>query len=100
MLAEDDPELEPFYPAPEDEAGGLLNVDLEEAVARFLHEREELVARLRELPPEAWERPAGIRSTRSTPSSAWPGTSPCTTCCTATGSRSFLRREEWPSRRL
>jgi predicted alpha/beta superfamily hydrolase len=56
MLAEDNPELEPFYPAPEDEAGGLLAVDLDEAIGRFIQERSELVARLRELPPEAWER--------------------------------------------
>ena len=57
MLAEDDPELEPFYPAPEDEAGGLLAIDLEEAIERFTRERGELVARLRDLPLEAWVRP-------------------------------------------
>jgi predicted alpha/beta superfamily hydrolase len=56
MLAEDDPELEPFYPAPEDEAGGLLAIDLDKAVERFTRERAELVARLRDLPLEAWER--------------------------------------------
>ena len=57
MLAEDIFELEPFYPAPEDEGGGLLAVNLDEAVERFVRERGELVARLRDLPPEAWERP-------------------------------------------
>jgi len=56
MLAEDNPELEPFYPAPEDEAGGLLAVDLDEAVERFTRERGELVARLRDLPLGAWSR--------------------------------------------
>jgi predicted alpha/beta superfamily hydrolase len=56
MLAEDTPELEPFYPAPEDEGGGLLTVDLDEAIERFVRLRGELVARLRGLPPEAWER--------------------------------------------
>jgi predicted alpha/beta superfamily hydrolase len=56
MLAEDNPELESFYPAPDDEAGGLLNVDLDEAVERFVRERGELVARLRDLPLESWER--------------------------------------------
>jgi predicted alpha/beta superfamily hydrolase len=57
MLAEDNPELEPFYPAPEDEGGGLLAVNLDEAIERFVRQRGELVARLRDLPPEAWERP-------------------------------------------
>jgi enterochelin esterase-like enzyme len=57
MLAEDNPELAPFYPAPEDQGGGLLAVDLDEAVERFLRMRTDLVARLRGLPPEAWERP-------------------------------------------
>jgi predicted alpha/beta superfamily hydrolase len=57
MLAEDNPELEPFYPGPEDEAGGLLGVDLESAVEKFVRERGELVARLRDLPAEGWERP-------------------------------------------
>jgi predicted alpha/beta superfamily hydrolase len=57
MLAEENPELEPFYPAPDDEAGGLLAVDLDEAVERFTRERGALVARLRDLPLEAWERP-------------------------------------------
>ena len=56
MLAEDNPELEPFYPAPEDESGGLLGVDLEAAAEQFVRERAELVARLRDLPPEGWER--------------------------------------------
>jgi len=56
MLAEDNPELESFYPAPDDEAGGLLNVDLDVAIERFVRERGELVARLRDLPLESWER--------------------------------------------
>jgi predicted alpha/beta superfamily hydrolase len=58
MLAEDDPEVEPFYPGPEEETGGLLAVDLQEAIERFIRERGELVARLRDLPPESWDRSA------------------------------------------
>jgi predicted alpha/beta superfamily hydrolase len=57
MLAEDSPEIEPFYPGPEDESGGLLAVDLGEAIERFIRERAELVARLRDLPLEGWDRP-------------------------------------------
>ncbi|HKV07992.1 MAG TPA: alpha/beta hydrolase-fold protein [Thermoanaerobaculia bacterium] len=56
MLAEDDPELVSYGPSPEDETGALLAVDLEEAIARFARERAELVAILRALPPEGWER--------------------------------------------
>lgn len=56
MLAEDDPELVSYGPSPEDEAGALLAVDLEEATERFARERAELVAILRALPLEGWER--------------------------------------------
>jgi predicted alpha/beta superfamily hydrolase len=58
MLIEDDPELDPIYPSPEDDAGALLALDLEEAIAAFIHQREELAAILRELPPEGWARAA------------------------------------------
>jgi predicted alpha/beta superfamily hydrolase len=56
MLREDDPELVSYGPSPEDEAGALLAVDLGEAIERFARERADLVARLRGLPPEGWER--------------------------------------------
>src|SRR3954465_8205421 len=56
MLAEDNPELEPFYPARGGGGGGLLAVDPAQAIERFVRERDGLVARLRDLPPEAWER--------------------------------------------
>lgn len=57
LLAQDNPKLEAFYPGPEDEAGGLFDLDLQETIGRFLRERGELVALLRSLPPEIWERP-------------------------------------------
>ncbi|RPH56589.1 DinB family protein, partial [bacterium] len=56
MLVADDPELAPLYPSPEEEAGALRDVDLAEARERFARERAEVVARLRALPPEGWER--------------------------------------------
>jgi len=56
MLTEENPLLVPLSPSPEEEAGGMLALDLEEAAGRFVRERAELVARLRSLPPEAWER--------------------------------------------
>jgi predicted alpha/beta superfamily hydrolase len=96
MLAEDNPELEPFYPAPEDEAGGLLNVDLEEAIARFLHEREELILRLRDLPPEAWQRPG--RHPEYAVYNIFGVVRHITLHDLLHGYRieTFLRREEWP----
>jgi hypothetical protein len=42
----------------EDEAGALLEVDLDESLARYAAERASLVARLRGLSPEDWQRPA------------------------------------------
>jgi predicted alpha/beta superfamily hydrolase len=56
MLTQDDPPLEPTHPSAEEEAGALLAVDLEEAIARYTHDRAELVTLLRALPLEAWER--------------------------------------------
>lgn len=52
MLAEENPALAPYDPDREN----LLDADLGEALARFAREREELVARLNELPAAAWER--------------------------------------------
>jgi predicted alpha/beta superfamily hydrolase len=56
MLTEENPLLVPLSPSPEEEAGALLTLDLEEAAGRFVRERADLVARLRSLPPETWER--------------------------------------------
>lgn len=56
MLAEDNPPLVPLSPSPEEQMGSFLDMDLDEAAGRFVHERADLVARLRALPPEAWDR--------------------------------------------
>lgn len=58
MLAEEHPRFEPVYPSPEEEAGAYLEADLEETLERFARERAELVALLRALPEEAWQRTA------------------------------------------
>lgn len=58
MLTEDDPKLEPYYPPPEHERGGLLEVDLDRALDRFTRDRARLVERLRGLAPVDWERTA------------------------------------------
>jgi predicted alpha/beta superfamily hydrolase len=56
MLAEEAPPLTPYYPSAEEQAGSFLGLDTGEVMDRFTRERAAFVARLRELPPEGWER--------------------------------------------
>ena len=52
------PRIEPFDPGRQRPDGELLEVDLDDALARFAEDRRRLVARLRELPPDLWQREA------------------------------------------
>ena len=58
FLSEERPRIKPFDPGTQRPDGELLEVDLDEALARFTEDRRRLVARLRELPPELWRREA------------------------------------------
>jgi hypothetical protein len=58
MLAEDQPKIRPYLPDQDDPEDALLEVDLEEALERFQSDRRRLVARVRALPPAAWDRTA------------------------------------------
>jgi hypothetical protein len=58
FLSEVRPRITPFDPATAQPDGSLLDVDLDDALERFAADRSRLVARLRELPPEIWERTA------------------------------------------
>src|SRR5215212_5871162 len=58
FLSEARPRIEPFDPGTQRPDGELLEVDLDDALARFSEDRRRLVARLRELPPEVWHREA------------------------------------------
>lgn len=58
FLAEERPRIEPFDPGTQRPDGELLEVDLDDALARFAEDRRALVARLRELPPAVWRREA------------------------------------------
>lgn len=58
MLGEDDPRLEAYYPPPEHEEGGMLELDLETELDRFGRDRRRLVERLRGLDSADWERTA------------------------------------------
>ena len=58
MLAHPAPVITPYDPGAQDADDALLRLDLEDALASFTRDRERLVARLRDLPPEAWRRTA------------------------------------------
>ena len=58
FLSEERPRIEPFDPATQRPDGELLSINLDEALERFTEDRRRLVARLRELPPEVWQRTA------------------------------------------
>ena len=45
-------------PSPDEEAGSLLSVDLDEALGRYVQERALVVKRLKELSAEDWQRTA------------------------------------------
>ena len=55
MLVDDDPAIEPFWPA---EDNDLLDRSLEEEMERYESDRKRLVERLRSLAPDDWIRTA------------------------------------------
>lgn len=58
MLAEPSPSIKSLLPSPEEEAGALLSVDLDQALAAYVTGRAGLVRRLKELSVEDWHRTA------------------------------------------
>ena len=58
MLSAPHPRIESMEPSPEEEEGSLLRVDLDEALARYVRERAQVVKRLKELSAEDWQRTA------------------------------------------
>lgn len=58
MLSDTAPYIRAMLPSPEEEAGALLDVDLDEALDRYVRERAKLVTRLKGLSPEDWRRTA------------------------------------------
>ena len=58
MLESDEAVIEPYFPPPEQEAGALLELDLEAEMQRFEADRQRLVDRLRALSPDDWIRTA------------------------------------------
>jgi hypothetical protein len=52
------PYIRSSQPTPEEEAGALLDVDLDESLDRYVRERASLVALLRKLSPVEWKKTA------------------------------------------
>jgi len=58
MLSDPAPYIRSMEPSPEEEAGSLLKVDLDETLDQYARERARLVKRLKELTVEEWQRTA------------------------------------------
>ena len=58
MLSDPAPYIRSMVPSPEEEAGSLLNIDLDEALDQYVRERARLVGRLKELSVEDWRQTA------------------------------------------
>lgn len=58
MLTDPNPRILPYFPSPEEEDGSSLKLNLEEQMGRFSRDREKLVARLKTLSNQDWQRTA------------------------------------------
>ena len=58
ILSTPEPFIKSIENSPEDEAGAMLDVDLEMSLERYARERATLVERLKQLSPEEWQKTA------------------------------------------
>jgi hypothetical protein len=58
ILSEPEPYIKSIINSAEDEAGAMLDVDLDESLDRYVRERAALVKRLRKLSPDEWQKTA------------------------------------------
>ena len=58
ILSTPEPYIKSIENSPEEEAGALLNINLDESLDRYARERASLVERLKELSAEDWQRTA------------------------------------------
>ena len=58
MLSDPEPYIKSMLPSADEEAGSLLNTDLDEALDLYMRERARLVERLKELTEGEWQRTA------------------------------------------
>ena len=58
ILSKSNPFIKSIQNSPEDEAGAMLDIDLDESLDRYVRERASLVERLKLLSPEEWQKTA------------------------------------------
>jgi hypothetical protein len=58
ILSEPEPFIKTIENSAEDEAGAMLEVDLDESLDRYVRERASLVERLKTLSPDEWQKAA------------------------------------------
>ena len=58
ILSTPAPFIKSIENSPEDEAGAMLEIDLDESLVRYVRERAALVERLKKLSPEEWQKTA------------------------------------------
>jgi len=58
ILSTPEPFIESIENSPEDEAGAMLEIDLDESLDRYVRERATLVERLRKLSADEWQKTA------------------------------------------
>jgi hypothetical protein len=58
ILSTPNPFIETIENSPEDEAGAMLEIDLDESLDRYVRERAALVKRLKKLSPNEWKKTA------------------------------------------
>ena len=58
ILSTPEPFIKTIENSPEDEAGAMLDVDLDESLDRYVRERASLVERLKKLSPDEWQKTA------------------------------------------
>ena len=58
ILSTPEPYIKSVENSPEDEAGAMLEIDLDESLDRYLRERVTLVERLKKLSPDEWQKSA------------------------------------------
>ena len=56
ILSTPEPYIETIENSPEDEAGAMLEIDLDESLDRYIRERAALVERLKTLTPDEWRK--------------------------------------------
>ena len=58
ILSTPEPYIKSAMPSPEEEAGSMLDIDLDESLDRYVRERADLIERVKKLTPDEWQKTA------------------------------------------